>query len=43
MTVVSVLARCDMPSNEHSEAAAFLSAGRQIARFCHCGLSNLSE
>jgi hypothetical protein len=42
MTVVSVLARCDMSSNEHSEAAAFLGGGRPVDRFLSGVPSHLS-
>jgi hypothetical protein len=43
ITVVSVLARCDMVSNEHSEAAAFFSEAWGIDRLCDCVPSHLSE
>jgi hypothetical protein len=43
MTVVSILARCDTSSNEHSGAAAFLTGGWQMDRFCRCVPSHLSE
>jgi hypothetical protein len=43
ITVVSVWARCDMASNEHSEAAPFFKEDWGIDRFCDCVPSHLSE
>ena len=43
ITVVSVLARCDKSSNEHSEAAAFFGGGRETDRFSSCVPSHFSD
>jgi hypothetical protein len=43
MTVVSVVARCDKSSNEHSETAAFLGGGRAINRVLRGAPSHLTE